>query len=713
MEVEYETFHSGEAEPWRSDRSVPRRSSAKASRKPGRDDVGDDVVTWCFGHIYELLEPEGYDDAYKTWRLEDLPIVPKVWRLRPKADAKEQIKVIKGLISKATLVVNAGDPDREGQLLVDEVLEELGCRTPVKRIWLAATDERSVKKALCELRDNAEYQNLKDSAQARSWGDWLVGMNATRKMTLLGRDAGLNGVLSVGRVQTPTLSLIVVRDQAIQGFKSKDFYGIRALFNADGIGFMARWTPGDDVSLDDSGRVLDKNVSETVAQKISGKLALVSRYESKEKSEAQPLAFSLDKLQMECNKRFGLSAQETLDVAQKLYEAKVTSYPRTDSGYLPESQHAEASEVLKGLAAVYPDEVLRSDLSIKSRTWNNRKVTAHHGIIPTGVIVELKAKEREVFDLIVRRYLAQFYSPYRYLETTIELTLENEKFSAKGRIPKDQGWKALFAKDEALESDRQTEDEAPLLPALNEGESLRCEKAELEEKKTTPPERFTEASLLQAMLNIHLYETDPEIKKRLKETAGIGTPATRANIIETLKKRGFVEEKKKSIVSTEKGRQLIEVLPPHMKSPGLTALFEELLESVATGEISKENFLERQIAFVSKFIQSDLNGKLKAFGPIHPCPTCKKGSLRKKLGGKGAFWACSKHPDCGSTFDDIKGMPSARERAKAVISDIEKCQDCGKGMVLRKGKKGAFWGCSGYPACKRIYEDLKGKPKYA
>jgi len=685
----------------------------RGSRGPTHITVGDDVVTWCFGHIYELFEPQEYDDSFKTWRLEDLPIVPKQWRLKPKADAKEQIKVIKGLISKSSLVVNAGDPDREGQLLVDEVLEELGCRKPVKRIWLAATDEKSVRKALSVLKDNADYQNLKDSAQARSWGDWLVGMNATRKMTLLGRDAGMDGVLSVGRVQTPTLSLIVLRDQAIEGFKPRDFYGIRALFNFSGKVFTARWMPGEGVPLDESRRLLDKGLAEAVAEKISGKSAVVSRYESKEKSEGQPLALSLDKLQMECNKRFGLSAQGTLDVAQKLYEAKLTSYPRTDSGYLPESQHGDAPEVLKGLAAVYQGEVSKADTSIKSNTWNDKKVTAHHGIIPTGVTAELGGKEREVFDLIVRRYLAQFYPPYRYFESVIELIAEDEKFSANGRVPIALGWKVLFSKDGAEEDDGDPKDDGATLPALKEGQSLRCEKAELESKKTSAPERFTESSLLQAMLNIHMHETDPEIKKRLKETAGIGTPATRAGIIETLKKRGFIEEKKKSVVSTEKGRLLIGVLPSHMKSPGLTALFEELLEAVSTGEISKENFLQRQIAFVTKFVESDLNGKLKPSSPFHSCPECKTGSLRKKPSSKGAFWGCSNYPDCRSAFDDVKGLLSTEARPKAVMSEVEKCQDCGKGLVLRKGKKGAFWGCSSYPACKRLYEDLKGKPIYA
>lgn len=339
------------------------RQKHRGKKGPTHISVGDGaVVTWCFGHIYELFEPEEYDEKLARWDLEALPIIPKVWRLRPKSDAKEQIKVIKELIGKASEVINAGDPDREGQLLVDEVLEELGCKKPVRRLWLNATDEKSVKKALSEIKDNREFKNLKDSAQARSWGDWLVGINATRKMTLLGRAAGMDGILSVGRVQTPTLALVVGRDQAIKDFMPKDFFAVRAHILAEGKSFRARWIPSEALPLDESGRLLDKAIAIGVASKLTRKPAVVSLFESKEKLESQPLCYSLDKLQMACNKKLGLSAQETLEIAQALYEEKLTSYPRTDCGYLPESQLGEAARVLAGLAPLYQAEVSNADL---------------------------------------------------------------------------------------------------------------------------------------------------------------------------------------------------------------------------------------------------------------------------------------------------------------------------------------------------------------
>lgn len=682
----------------------------RGPKGPTHITAGDDVVTWCFGHIYELCEPQEYDESLATWDLGALPIIPKIWKLKPKAEAKEQIKVIKGLLQKCSEVVNAGDPDREGQLLVDEVLEELGCKKPVKRIWLSATDEKSVKEAISQMRGNEEYQNLKDSAQARSWGDWLVGMNATRKMTLLGRAAGIDGVLSVGRVQTPTLALVVSRDEAIENFRAKDFYAVTVRILARGKTFVARWQPAETASVDEAGRLLDKATAEAVALKLSGKAGLVTKFEAKEKFEGQPLPFSLDKLQMECNKRFGMSAQQTLDVAQKLYEAKLTSYPRTDCGYLPESQHAEASVVLAGISHLYQNEVATADKAIKSGAWNDKKITAHHGIIPTGVAADLSGKERDVFDLIARRYLAQFYPPYLFQQSAVELSCEGEKLSAKGHVPLSLGWKALF-KAEEFEVEGEEKQEKVALPPLKTGQSVSCEKADMEAKKTTPPSPFTEASLLQAMLNIHQFETDPEIKKRLKETAGIGTPATRANILETLKKRGFLAVKKKALFSTDKAKQLISVLPLHIKSPGLTALFEQMLEAVASGETSKEAFLEKQTAFVTKFVHSPLSGTLKACSPVHVCPECKKGQLRRRQGSKGAFWGCSAYPDCRASFEDSKGKPSLAPKAKA--SAIEKCKDCGKGLVRRPGKKAFFWGCSGFPTCKTLYQDTKGKPQYA
>jgi DNA topoisomerase-3 len=485
------------------------------------------------------------------------------------------------------------------------------------------------------IKDNRDYRNLKDSALARSWGDWLVGINATRKITLLGQRAGIEGVLSVGRVQTPTLALIVERDQNIENFKARDFYEVRARIEAEKESFPARLKFSEDLVLDEAGRLLDKKIAEGLAQKISGKPAKVEAYEAKESLEQPPHPFSLDTLQMACNRRLGLSAQETLNLAQELYEAKLTSYPRTDCAFLPESQFLEAAEVLSSLSKQFAAEVKGADPRRRSQVWNDKKVTAHHGIVPTCVSAALSGRKAEVYRLICLHFIAQFYPPARYMNVSAQLSCQGERLLAKGSQLRELGWKAILKPDQKPEAASSDQDDQAAIPQLKVGQMLRCASAEVLAKKTTPPPRFTEASLLKAMLSVHLTETNPEIKKRLKESSGIGTPATRANILETLKKRGFIELKKSSLLSTGKGRQLISVLPADLKSPGLTALFEEYLEGISQGRATKEDFMKKQISFVSKFIQTEGVGFKSEGKPQYPCPTCKSGHLRLRKGPKG------------------------------------------------------------------------------
>lgn len=641
------------------------RHGVRGSRGLTHYFVGDDAVTWCIGHVYELFDPEEYDVAWAKWSLDALPLVPKVWRRRAKPEAREQIAAIRSLLAKASVVVHAGDPDREGQLLVDEVLEELGNRKPVRRLWLQATDQASVARALADLRDNASYRALRDSAEARSWGDWLVGMNATRRVTLAGRQAGADGVWSVGRVQTPTLALVVRRDQEVEAFRPKDFFTVTATVEGGGGRFACRWVPGEGLPVDEAGRVVDRALATAVVARLSGAQAAVTRFASKEKTEAQPLPFSLSQLQITCNRLFGMAAQETLEVAQRLYEAKLTSYPRTDCGYLPESQFGEAPAVLAELAVSYPSAVAKASTSVRSPAWNDAKLTAHHGIVPTGVVAPLEGRAALVYDLIVRRYLAQFYPPHRYQETHVELVSEGEKLAAKGRVEIASGWRELFARERSA-ADPGAE---PLvvLPRLAVGDRCRCAEASVQSKKTTPPARHTEASLLAAMQTVHRLETDPRIRERLKETSGIGTPATQAGIIETLKRRGYLELRKKELISTPKGRQLISVLPAELKSAGLTALFEDMLEQISRGQASKADFLARQTAFITAFVRAPLPAAFRPAADLIACPFCGVGHLRKIRGKNGVFWGCSSYRDgCQATAPDAGGKPRL-EGARAAL----------------------------------------------
>lgn len=621
--------------------------------------AGDDVVSWCFGHLLEMAEPDDYNAAYKRWSFNTLPIVPSDWRLLPRESAKVQINAIKLLLAKCDIVVHAGDPDREGQLLVDELLEHLGNTKPVQRIWLSALDESNVRKALANLKDNMSYANLKASAEARQRGDWLVGMNLTRAYTLAGQQGGYQGVLSIGRVQTPTLALVVNRDLSIENFNPRDFYAVVATIQAIDGNFIARWKPSEDVPVDESGRVIDQNIAEEIATKTTGKAGTVVSFVAAKKNQAAPLPFSLSTLQAMANKKLGLGAQEVVDIAQSLYESKLTTYPRTDCNYLPESQLVDAPKILASLPAEYEEFVKQADTSLKSVAWNDKKITAHHAIIPTGHRASLTGKQQQVFDLIVRAYLAQFFPPYTYCETSIVLNLEGETFTASGKVPLLPGWKIVYgAMFEESTSGTKDKASAQTLPLVKKGELVECIDAKVEFKKTTPPARYTEGTLIQAMTNIHNLVDDPELKRRLKETAGIGTEATRAGIIETLKKRVFIVEKGKQIISTEAGRCLIAALPSSVKSPGLTGLFEQLLDGIAEGRFTMEQFLKKQSEFVTKFVNHAKTSDL-GLAPAYPCPVCKIGHLRRRTNNTGVIsWFCVRSQEgCTVMYQNKSGKP--------------------------------------------------------
>ena len=643
-------------------------------------DSGKQVVTWAFGHVFEQAEPDFYTPdsvpltpkGKKKWRWDELPILPDKWVLVPKDDAKAQIQVIRDLLKKADTVVNAGDPDREGQLLVDEILDELGWKGPTQRIWLAALDEQSVKKALADLRDNRDYQNLKASAQARSRADWLMGMNLTRAFSLANKGSG---VLSVGRVQTPTLRLVVDRDRAIEHFKPKDYYIPRI----QTAGFWSAWKVRAELDgVDTDGQLVDKKVADALAAKArAAGVAVVAEYEAKQQSQGAPLGFSLSELQKVCSAKLGLSAQQVLDAAQALYEEhKCATYPRTDCRYLPEEQFAEAGRVLSGLARLgYADLVKGADAGRKSAIWNTGKVTAHHAIIPTGTMQgTLSGTVAKVFDLIVKQYVAQFYPPYVYKATRIVLDCAEEKWQASGQVPVSAGWKAVFGGKLSSSEDEDGDDGvAQALPELKKGQSLPVTAADVQARQTKPPARFTDGTLIEAMSNIHKFVTDPQAKAKLKETSGIGTEATRASILETLLKRGFVERKGKQIVSTAAGRALVAALPDVLTDPATTARWEDVLSAIADGKVTAEQFEAAQRDFVVKLVQQAKGahiqvgearpqgtaGKAKKAGP--KCAACGKPTvvLKTKTGKDwlkcescgAAFWPSKDGKQCGTQWE--------------------------------------------------------------
>lgn len=657
---------------------------------------GNDVVTWCFGHMLEPAYPQDYKPEYAQWRREHLPIIPASWKYTVKRSAAAQLKLIGKLLGEAASVVNAGDPDREGQLLVDEVLEHFKYHGPVTRIWLPSLDDRSVQLALKNITDNAPNAPLRDAARARMLADWLVGMNATRALTIAGREAGRGEVLSLGRVQTPTLALVVTRDREIASFKSIDYLVLRVcLVHAAGA-FTATFVPSDtQVGLDSSGRLTDAAVADALIAGVKGTDGVVTEAARENKSKAAPLPHCLSSLQKAASSKLGMSAKQVLDTAQSLYEKKLTTYPRTDCRYLPEEQFDGAASVLTALAAVssLQDMAKQADASLKNAVWNTKKITAHHAIVPTGEAPgTLSGAERSLYELIATAYCLQFFPSMRYEAQKISLTLGDTRWEATGRRVLDAGWTRFTGND----TDEQDEEQA--LPLVEQGDAVQCRDVQAVRKKTSPPSKFSEGSLIEAMANVHLFVGDAQAKATLKESKGIGTEATRANIIETLKERGYLIAEKKALVSTPLGREVIDLTPPSLKDPITTAAWEERLEAIAQGKESLDTFLTEQIRVLPGLLTPILgDGK-----PAFPCPDCGAALNRRKSKKDGSwFWGCSAYPNCKTILPDDNGKPG-KPRPKAVLS-THICKACGKPLIQRTGAKGEFYGCSGYPNCKKTY----------
>jgi DNA topoisomerase-3 len=575
----------------------------------------DDVVAWCAGHILQPAPPEAYGDRCKSWRLDTLPIVPKDWKLE--VATPELYRPIARLLQSATRVVHAGDPDREGQLLVDEVLAYAGYRGPVDRILIRDLSPEAIRNALGALEPNQKYRPLSDSALARQRADWLYGMNMTRLYTLLGRAAGYPGVLSVGRVQTPVLGLIVARDRSIAEFRPRAYYTLAAELQAGGgeKTLRAFWAPPPDAALDEDGRLLDRDVAAAACARVVGQEGRVASSTQDKKTHAPPLPYSLADLQTDAGKRLSMSAKDVLDACQSLYERhRLITYPRSDCRYLPEGHHGQAGEVLAAIERHAPSlrgAVSEVNRKLVSKAWNDKKVTAHHAIIPTpnASAVSMTGAERAVYERVASRYVAQFYGPYEFLQTRLEVEVAGERFVATGRQTLSAGWTALLADVASApengaskaEADVERSDCGPL-PALSSGDRVTVTAASVLDRETSPAKPFTDGSLIAAMCSIAKYVTDPGAKKILTDTDGIGTPATRAAIIETLFERGYIERTSKAIVSTRTGRDFIASLPDVATTPDMTAVWEAALGAIQDGRHGLGAFVGRITAQLQSLV---------------------------------------------------------------------------------------------------------------
>ena len=563
-----------------------------------------DVITWCIGHLLEQAEPEAYNPEYKKWQKHHLPIIPVEWKHQVKPQTRKQFTVVKKLIKEADQLVNMGDPDRVGQILVDEVINYSGVskakRENTLRCLVNDMNPDAIKKALANLRPNTDFIPLATSALARARADWLYGINMTRLCTLQGQNAGYQGVLSIGRVQTPVLGLVVHRDQEIENFVAKPFYEVFITLQTDQQQtFIAKWKPSEacEPYMDEDGRVLSKKLAETVLRKVSGKTGKVVQVKKEKKKQPPPLPYNLSALQIDASKRFNLNAQKTLDICQQLYERhKLITYPRSDCRYLPKGHFDDrhsVSNAIQKTASSLAGATANADLTLKSKAWNDSKVSAHHAIIPTSRAMDstrLTSDEQHIYELIARQYLMQFYPPFEYAEHQIDSEVEGGLFIAKQKSVISDGWKALMPKSKS--ADAEGEFSKTALPNVKQGESVNCIDGRLDEKLTSPPKRFTDATLLSAMTGIARYVSDPEVKKVLRDTDGLGTEATRAGIIELLFKRQFLTKKGKEIHSTEIGRQLVNSLPERMVVPDMTAHWESQLEAISDKRLKYGQFMQ-------------------------------------------------------------------------------------------------------------------------
>lgn len=648
---------------------------AKALKGPYANGQGyiktaEGIVTWCVGHIMRSLNPDEYMEEWKAWNMNMLPMIPSEWKITVDKTKSAQFKVIKELLKECDEVVNAGDPGREGQLIIDEVLDYLKNKKPVKRVLLYALDPKSVREAFDNLRPNKEFYSLYQAGVCRGYADWLMGMNASRAYTLKAQQTGYRGVLSVGRVQSPTLAIVVKRDLEIENFVPKDYFTITAEFDKSGSAFKANWKPIFDENdrpayLDEESRLISKEKAQEIVSKISGKTGSIKSYEEKEGKEQAPLPFNLSKLQIYASAKWGMSAKTVLDTCQSLYEEhKVQSYPRTDCQYLPENLFDHASDVLQTIASGMPDlanAAENANTKLKSPAWNDKKLSEHYGLIPTGNKINFSAlneNEKKIFTAVCKAYIAQFYPACEYKTATVEVLCEEELFRASGKTITKAGWKEVY--ETAKEDDEQedSDNEEQIFPNLAQGDKVNCANVDLKDKKTTPPPRYTEGSLIKAMTNVHQLVDDPEMKKKLKEKKGIGQEATRTQIIENLLKRQLIVNKGKQVISSDAGRALVKALPQKVIDPALTAAWEDLLDKIAEGALSDTEFIEKQNKWVKMLVDE---AKKTSIDKIEqqPSKSSKSGGSKINVGKK----ASSGSSSTGSKKPSAAKKPASSSKA--------------------------------------------------
>ena len=581
-------------------RDIARILGATTSRDGYMEGNGYQV-TWTFGHLCELKQPADYDALWRHWSLGQLPMLPTRFGIRLKDDdgVRRQFNVIKSLMSQADSIINCGDAGQEGELIQRWVMQKAGAKCPVQRLWRSSMTDEAITEGFANLRPQTDYQRLYEAGLCRAIGDWILGMNATRLYTLrYGQRGPGTTPLSVGRVQTPTLALIVRRQQEIENFKPEPYWVLSTIYR--GVTFTAVMQEGE------RGFRSEEEGQEAL-KKIEGTTFTVTSVERKNGKEAPPRLFDLTSLQVECNKKFGLSADTTLSLIQSLYEKKITTYPRVDTTYLPEDVYGKCKQTLNGIAGYYNELLLPlrgAPLRKSKKVFDNSKVTDHHAIIPTGVAPNnLTDLERQVYDLVARRFIAAFYPDCEFATTTVLGEAADVKFRVSGKQILKPGWRDVFAKDKSTDDEEENAkaDEERTLPAFAKGENGE-HKPCLTQKQTQPPKPYTEATLLRAMETAGRTVEDEALREALKDN-GIGRPSTRAAIIETLFRRNYIKKNRKTLYATPTGVQLIGIIKEELlKSAELTGRWEKRLREIERGEYSAQQFIDEMKRMISEIV---------------------------------------------------------------------------------------------------------------
>ena len=636
------------------------------SKHKGYIEGDERIVSWCYGHLVELAEPQAYGEQYKKWSYDSLPIMPEQWKHEVKPDTEEQFDILKKLMERndVTELVEATDAGREGEAIFRLVYEKAGCNKPFKRLWISSMEEKAIREGFDNLKPGAEYDNLYHSARCRQEADWLVGINGTRLFSVL-----YGKTLKVGRVQTPTLAMLVNRETEIENFKKEPYYTVHILGNGlDAV----------------SEKIKDKKAAEEIAGKCDGKEAEVVSVTKEDKTTAPPKLYDLTTLQRDANRLFGFTAKQTLEYTQSLYEKRLVTYPRTDSQYLSDDMGDTARDVLTVIMSVF--DYISADMSkvdIK-RILNSKKVTDHHAIIPTieignAELETLPDGEAKILALTAMRLTCAVSEKHSYTTVKALLSCCDQQFTSNGKTVRDKGWKAVEDAFKAKYKTPAEEKEEAELPELTEGQSIKKVKAKVTEGFTQPPKHFTEDSLLSSMERAGNADMDDDVERK-----GLGTPATRADIIEKLVKDGFVKREKKNMLPTEDGVKLITVLPDMVKSAQLTAEWENKLSRVSRGEMTSEDFMEGIHKLVNDLVSTyhAISSEQKAvFGGeghslLGKCPRCGCDVISGKYGPY-----CTKK--CGMRLGKAMGRELDEDQVKALLEGKKILL---KGLIGKNGK---------------------------